>query len=718
MAQLRDSVVQGSLRVTDTTYTTDLIVSGSKTARYALIAPTSDGAPSWRALTNADVGLSNVENTKLSTWVGTSNITTLGTIATGTWNATTIAVNKGGTNITSYTIGDILYASAATTLSKLAGNTTTTRKFLRSVATTSGTAVAPAWDTVTNTDVGLGNVTNDAQVKASLGTTKGDMLYWSAANTPARLGIGNANHILIASANGPVWTVSAILSSATTTTANTDAWDILTLGNNVNRTSTSAHSSGRIVLYSTATAATTIQHGSWTGSGLTVGGTVTGQSNAAFVVSGQSDPDPYIRFDTRAGTSSLGSTKTVTYTTTATSGWAYIYCQIPTRKNTYAVAGDVNSTVTYNYTSYPTRFFFRQYSYTAAAAARDGNYEDYRLPAVNADRGSNATYEIITTKNLSDITSVKGATFAGSAAASYIATFSGTTDATSSTGAVIINGGLLVKKKLYVTTAATFASTLGVSGATTLSSTLGVTGATTLSNTLTVTGAATLNGNIISGTINYGTALPATDLTPGRLFFQTSESEYELPVGGDAGSMLVKASVAERDVIWSNTIYNLTVTTNITAYGNITGAKVYNAVWNDYAECRSSWVEEPGRVIVESKNGTMELATERLMAGCKIISDTYGNLMGQSKTARTPIAVAGRVLAYPYQAREKYELGAAVCSAPNGTIDIMTREEIREYPERILGTVSEIPDYDVWYAGNEQNPTPIQVNGRIWIYVR
>ena len=228
----------------------------------------------------------------------------------------------------------------------------------------------------------------------------------------------------------------------------------------------------------------------------------------------------------------------------------------------------------------------------------------------------------------------------------------------------------------------------------------------------------TLNGNIISGTVNYGTTLPTTDLTPGRLFFQTSENEYELPVGGDTGSMLVKASVAERDVIWSNTIYNLTVTTNITAYGNITGAKVYNAVWNDYAECRSSWVEEPGRVIVESKNGTMELATERLMAGCKIISDTYGNLMGQSKTARTPIAVAGRVLAYPYQAREKYELGAAVCSGPNGTVDIMTREEIREYPERILGTVSEIPDYDVWYAGNEQNPTSIQVNGRIWIYVR
>ena len=40
--------------------------------------------------TASDVGLGSVENTALSTWAGTSNITTLGTIATGTWNGTAI----------------------------------------------------------------------------------------------------------------------------------------------------------------------------------------------------------------------------------------------------------------------------------------------------------------------------------------------------------------------------------------------------------------------------------------------------------------------------------------------------------------------------------------------------------------------------------------------------------------------------------------------------
>jgi len=60
----------------------------------------------------------------------------------------------------------------------------------------------------------------------------------------------------------------------------------------------------------------------------------------------------------------------------------------------------------------------------------------------------------------------------------------------------------------------------------------------------------------------------------------------------------------------------------------------------------------------------------------------------------------------------------AVCSAPNGTVDIMTREEIKEYPDRIIGTVSEIPTYEVWSGGAQNGKDDIQVNGRIWIYVR
>ena len=43
-----------------------------------------------------DLTLNNVENTAVSTWAGTTNITTLGTIATGTWNGSVVDHERGG----------------------------------------------------------------------------------------------------------------------------------------------------------------------------------------------------------------------------------------------------------------------------------------------------------------------------------------------------------------------------------------------------------------------------------------------------------------------------------------------------------------------------------------------------------------------------------------------------------------------------------------------
>jgi hypothetical protein len=54
-----------------------------------------------------------------STYVGQTSITTLGTVATGTWNATAIGATKGGTGQTTYAVGDLLYASTTSALSKL-----------------------------------------------------------------------------------------------------------------------------------------------------------------------------------------------------------------------------------------------------------------------------------------------------------------------------------------------------------------------------------------------------------------------------------------------------------------------------------------------------------------------------------------------------------------------------------------------------------------------
>lgn len=53
-------------------------------------------------------------------WTGSTSLTTLGTISTGTWSGTAIGPTKGGTGLTTYTTGDLIIATAPNTLSKLA----------------------------------------------------------------------------------------------------------------------------------------------------------------------------------------------------------------------------------------------------------------------------------------------------------------------------------------------------------------------------------------------------------------------------------------------------------------------------------------------------------------------------------------------------------------------------------------------------------------------
>jgi len=58
-----------------------------------------------------------------TTWAGQSAITTLGTIASGTWQGDTVGVDYGGTGISSFSSGDIMYATGSTTISKLSKGT-------------------------------------------------------------------------------------------------------------------------------------------------------------------------------------------------------------------------------------------------------------------------------------------------------------------------------------------------------------------------------------------------------------------------------------------------------------------------------------------------------------------------------------------------------------------------------------------------------------------
>ena len=140
---------------------------------------------------------------------------------------------------------------------------------------------------------------------------------------------------------------------------------------------------------------------------------------------------------------------------------------------------------------------------------------------------------------------------------------------------------------------------------------------------------------------------------------------------------------------------------------------VYGAVWNDYAEYRNQIESiEPGYCVASANDGKVYKTTEKYQACDGIVSDTFGFAIGKNDDCNTPLAVSGRVLAYCEGNRYDYNSGDTVCAGPDGKVCKMTREEVKEYPDRIVGIVSEIPEYETWGSGN------VSVNGRIWIKVK
>lgn len=64
-----------------------------------------------------------------------------------------LGTGNGGTGLTTYTLGDLLYSSATNTLAKLAGNTTTTKTFLVQTGAGGGVSAAPSWGAIAAADV-------------------------------------------------------------------------------------------------------------------------------------------------------------------------------------------------------------------------------------------------------------------------------------------------------------------------------------------------------------------------------------------------------------------------------------------------------------------------------------------------------------------------------------------------------------------------------------
>ena len=106
-------------------------------------------------------------------------------IATGIFGV--LPEPNGGTNQSTYATGDTLYSSASNTLSKLSGNTTTTKKFLSQTGTGSASQ-APAWGQPAFSDI-TGSASLTTQVSGTLPVGNGGTN--ATSYTDGQLLIGN-----------------------------------------------------------------------------------------------------------------------------------------------------------------------------------------------------------------------------------------------------------------------------------------------------------------------------------------------------------------------------------------------------------------------------------------------------------------------------------------------------------------------------------------------
>lgn len=153
------------------TGTAPINVSGSVISLSGAVAATNGGTGT-ATVTTGDLLYGSGTNTwgKLAAGAGYKSLVMNAGGTNVEWNA--VALNQsgavsgslpatnGGTGQNAYAVGDILYSGVTDTLSKLAGNTTTTKKYLIQTGTGSASA-APEWGTIAGADVS-GNISGNA----------------------------------------------------------------------------------------------------------------------------------------------------------------------------------------------------------------------------------------------------------------------------------------------------------------------------------------------------------------------------------------------------------------------------------------------------------------------------------------------------------------------------------------------------------------------------
>ncbi len=139
-------------------------IDGSGTASGEYAKFTANGIVGEEvADVKTDLSLNNVENTALSTWAGSTNIASVGTVTAGTWEGTDVGITHGGTGASTAQAG----------INALTAVSSATNEHVLTKDTSSGNAVWKATSTV--------GAINDLSDVTITGASKGDIVVYNGS---------------------------------------------------------------------------------------------------------------------------------------------------------------------------------------------------------------------------------------------------------------------------------------------------------------------------------------------------------------------------------------------------------------------------------------------------------------------------------------------------------------------------------------------------------
>ena len=170
-------------------------------------------------INNTDV----LSSTTLGGAVTNSSLTNVGTLTGGTWNANIIGAIYGGTGLSGYTTGDMLYASGTNTLSALAGGAGNNGKILTvsgGIPTWTSTSSVNFWQRNNGTVAPL-NITDDLLLGATATSGAKFALMNVASGTPtASVSAGAAGGVYLTADGTLATTTKQTLTLGSASTGN------------------------------------------------------------------------------------------------------------------------------------------------------------------------------------------------------------------------------------------------------------------------------------------------------------------------------------------------------------------------------------------------------------------------------------------------------------------------------------------------------------------